>query len=102
MTSFQCVGVFSPTAVCFEGEQNREGYEPPKRIISTQEGWGPYRILLYKNFKLTTIKAGANPRIKIVDARPRLGWKWKKPPLLSRALIRPPIVAIALARARPH
>ena len=27
MTSLQCVEVFSPTAVCFEGEQNREGHK---------------------------------------------------------------------------
>ena len=28
MTSLQCVEAFSPTAVCFEGEQNREGHGP--------------------------------------------------------------------------
>ena len=43
MTSFQCVEAFSPTVVCFGGEQNREGYEALKRTISTQVGWGHYR-----------------------------------------------------------
>ena len=43
MTSLQCVETFSLTAVCFGGEQNREGYEAPKRTISTQLGWGRYR-----------------------------------------------------------
>ena len=43
MTSLQCVEAFSPTVVCFGGEQNREGYEAPKRTISTQLGWGCYR-----------------------------------------------------------
>ena len=28
MTSLQYVDAFSPTTVCFEGEQNREGYGP--------------------------------------------------------------------------
>ena len=28
MTSFQCVEAFSPTIVCFEGEQNYKGYGP--------------------------------------------------------------------------
>jgi len=42
MTSFQYVEIFSPTAVCFGGEQNREGYEAPKRTISTQVRWGRY------------------------------------------------------------
>ena len=42
MTSLQCVKAFSPTAVCFEGEQNREGYEALKRTIFTQVGWGHY------------------------------------------------------------
>ena len=32
-------GLF-PTAVYFGKEQNRKGYEPPKRTISTQVGWG--------------------------------------------------------------
>ena len=31
-----------PTAVCFGGEQNREGYETSKQTISTQVGWGHY------------------------------------------------------------
>ena len=32
-----------PPLLCFGGEQNREGYETPKRTISTQVGWGRYR-----------------------------------------------------------
>ena len=43
MTSLQCVKAFSLTVVCFEGEQNHEGYEAPKRTISTQLGRGHYR-----------------------------------------------------------
>ena len=43
MTSLQCVEAFSLTAVYFWGEQNREGYETPKRTISTQADWGRYR-----------------------------------------------------------
>ena len=46
MTSLQCVEAFSPTAVCFGGEQNHEGYEAPKRTISTQVGWGRYTMAL--------------------------------------------------------
>ena len=43
MTSLQCVKAFSPTAVYFRREQNREGYETPKWTISTQVGWGRHR-----------------------------------------------------------
>ena len=43
MGSLQCVEVFSPTAMFFGGEQNCEGYETPKRTISTQVGWDHYR-----------------------------------------------------------
>ena len=34
MTSLLCVEAISLTAMCFGGEQNREGYEAPKRTIS--------------------------------------------------------------------
>ena len=44
MTSLLCVEAFSLTAVCFGGEQNREGYETPKWTISTQVGWGCYKL----------------------------------------------------------
>ena len=37
------VEAFSSTAVCFGGEQNREGYETPKRTISTKLGQGCYK-----------------------------------------------------------
>ena len=43
IASLQCVEAFSPTDVCFGGEQNRESYEALKRTISTQVGWGCYR-----------------------------------------------------------
>ena len=43
MTSLQYVEVFSPTAVCFRGKQNRKGYEAPKWTTSTQLGWDHYR-----------------------------------------------------------
>ena len=44
MTSLLCVEAFSLTAMCFGGEQNREGYETPKWTISTQVGWGCYKL----------------------------------------------------------
>ena len=43
MTSLQYVKAISPTTVCFEGEQNREGYEALKRTIYTWLGRGHYR-----------------------------------------------------------
>ena len=43
MTSLQCIEVFSPTVVCFGGEQNRKGYEALKRTISTLLGRGCYK-----------------------------------------------------------
>ena len=39
MISLQCVEVFSPTAVCFGGEQNREGYDAPKRTWGGVVTW---------------------------------------------------------------
>ena len=44
MTSLLCVEAFSLTTVCFRGEQNRKGYEAPKRTISTQVRWGCYKL----------------------------------------------------------
>ena len=43
MTSFQCVEAFSLNAVCFEGEQNREGHEPQSTQYLHKLGRGRYR-----------------------------------------------------------
>ena len=45
MISLQCVEAFSPIAVCFGGEQNREGYGPQSGQYL--HSWGGSLHLLY-------------------------------------------------------